>query len=387
MDYMERALSLARLALGSTSPNPAVGAVITKDGVIIGEGYTQPPGAAHAEIVAIEQAGKESRGATMYITLEPCCHFGRTPPCTEAIIEGGIAEVHIATLDPNPLVSGRGKAALDDAGIKTELGEREEDARELNEAYIKFITTGFPFVTIKFAMSLDGKVATGTGDSKWISGEESREYVHRLRRVVDAIMVGVNTILVDDPRLTVRYGLEQAGEREGMVADGGVQEKPIRVVADSKARTPPMAQVFKQPGRTIVGVTSVAPLSNIKELEKAGAEVLEIPSREALVDVEALLAELGKREITSVLVEGGGTLLGSFLEVFKVHEKCLVDKVIAFIAPVIIGGREAKLAVAGKGAERMTDALRLSRIKVERFGDDIMICGYTDEEKDVYRNR
>lgn len=374
MDYMERALSLARLALGSTSPNPAVGAVIAKDGVIIGEGYTQPPGAAHAEIVAIKQAREDVRGATMYVTLEPCCHFGRTPPCTQAIIEGGIAEVHIATLDPNPLVSGRGRAALDDAGIKTVLGEREEEARELNEAYIKFITTGLPFVTVKFAMSLDGKIATKTGDSKWISGEESREYVHRLRRVADAIMVGVNTIIDDDPRLTARHGVEQAG----------VQEKPIRVVVDSKARTPPTAQVFKQPGRTIVAVTTAAPPSNMKELEKAGAEVLELPSREALVDLEALLAELGKREITSVLVEGGGMLLGSF---FELHEKCLVDKIIAFIAPVIIGGRDAKLAVGGKGAERITDALRLSRVKVERFGDDMMICGYTGEEKDVYRNR
>jgi diaminohydroxyphosphoribosylaminopyrimidine deaminase/5-amino-6-(5-phosphoribosylamino)uracil reductase len=375
MDYMERALSLARLALGSTSPNPAVGAVITKDGVIIGEGYTQPPGAAHAEIVAMKQAGEESRGATMYVTLEPCCHFGRTPPCTQAIIKGGIAEVHIATLDPNPLVSSRGKASLDDAGIKTELGEREEEARELNEAYIKFITTGLPFVTVKFAMSLDGKIATRTGDSKWISGEESREYVHQLRRVADAIMVGVNTILDDDPRLTARHGLEQAGEREGILVEGGVQKKPIRVVVDSKARTPSTAQVFKQPGRTIVAVTTAAPPSNIKELAKAGAEVLELPSREGLVDVEALLAELGKREMTSVLVEGGGTLLGSF---FELHEKYLVDKVITFIAPVIIGGRDAKLAVGGKGAERITDALRLSRVKVERFGDDMMICGYIE---------
>ena len=365
MDYMERALTLARLALGSTSPNPAVGAVITKDGVIIGEGYTQPPGADHAEIVAMKQAGEESRGATMYVTLEPCCHFGRTPPCTQAIIEGGIAEVHIATLDPNPLVSSRGKASLDDAGIKTELGEREEEARELNEAYIKFITTGLPFVTVKFAMSLDGKIATRTGDSKWISGEESREYVHQLRRVADAIMVGVNTILVDDPQLTARHGLEQAG----------MQEKPIRVVVDSKAHTPPTAQVFKQPGRTIVAVTLAAPPSNIKVLEKAGAEVLELPSREALVDLEALLVELGKREITSVVVEGGGTLLGSF---FQLYEKYLVDKVIAFIAPVIIGGRDAKLAVGGKGAERITDALHLNRVKVERFGDDMMICGYIE---------
>lgn len=377
MDYMERALSLARLARGSTSPNPAVGAVIAKNGVIIGEGYTQPPGAAHAEIVAIRQAGEESRGATMYVTLEPCCHFGRTPPCTHAIIEGGIAEVHIATLDPNPLVSGRGRASLDDASVKTVLGEREEEACELNEDYIKFVTTGLPFVTVKFAMSLDGKIATETGDSKWISGDEARAYVHQLRRVADAIIVGVNTIFLDDPRLTARNSLEQAV----------VQEKPIRVIVDSKARTPPPAQVFKQPGRTLVAVTSAAPLSNIKELEKAGAEVLEFPSHDGLVDLEALLAGLGKREITSVLVEGGGTLLGSFFELFKFHKKCLVDKVITFIAPMIIGGWDAKLAVGGKGAEGIADALRLSRVKIERFGDDIMICGYTGEEKYVYRDR
>lgn len=361
MDYMERALSLARLALGSSSPNPAVGAVIAKDGVIIGEGYTQPPGSAHAEVAALRQAGEKSRGATMYVTLEPCCHFGRTPPCTQAIIEEGIAEVHIATLDPNPLVSGRGKAMLEGAGIKTCLGEHEEEARELNEAYIKFITTGLPVVTVKFAMSLDGKLATGTGDSRWISGEESRQFVHRLRWAADAIMVGVNTILADDPMLTVRgEGGEERGERK----------KPLRVIVDSKARTPPTARVFSEPGITIVATTSAAEPARVKKLEEAGAEVLELPSREGLVDLEELLAELGRREITSVLVEGGSTLLGSFFD------QGLVDKVVAFIAPVILGGKEAKLAVAGRGANEIAQALRLSHVKVERCGDDVMICGY-----------
>ena len=359
MDFMERALSLARLAIGSTSPNPAVGAVIARDGVIIGEGYTQPPGSAHAEVVALEQAGERSRGATMYVTLEPCCHFGRTPPCARAIIEGGIAEVHIATLDPNPLVSGRGKAVLDDAGIKTRLGEREEEARGLNEAYIKFITTGVPFVTVKFAVSLDGKISTATGDSRWISGEESREYVHRLRRAADAIMVGVNTILADDPMLTARDGLE-----------GGKRKNPIRVIVDSKARTPPTARVLKEPGVTIVAITAIAPSAQEKRLREAGAEVLELPLRAGLVDLEELLAELGRREITSVLVEGGGTLLGSFFD------QGLVDKVVAFIAPVIIGGTEARLAVGGGGAQRIAQALRLSRVRVERVGDDVMITGY-----------
>jgi diaminohydroxyphosphoribosylaminopyrimidine deaminase/5-amino-6-(5-phosphoribosylamino)uracil reductase len=366
MDYMERALSLARLALGSSSPNPAVGAVIAKDGVVIGEGYTQPPGSAHAEVVALKQAGERSRGATMYVTLEPCCHFGRTPPCTQAIIKGSISEVHIATLDPNPLVCGRGKAALDAAGIRTRLGERGEEASELNEAYIKFITTGLPFVTAKFAMSLDGKIATRTGDSRWISGEDSREYVHQLRRAADAIMVGVNTVLADNPRLTARDRLEHGGEIRN----------PIRVIVDSKARTPPTAQAFKQPGKIIVATTPLAPTARIKKLKEAGAEVLELPSfspDEGMVELGELLKELGRREITSVLVEGGGTLLGSLFE------GGMVDKVIAFIAPVIIGGAEARLAVGGGGAERITDALRLSHVKVERFGDDVMMCGYIGE--------
>jgi len=360
MDHMERALSLARLALGISSPNPAVGAVIAKDSVVIGEGYTQPPGSAHAEVVALRQAGDKARGATMYVTLEPCCHFGRTPPCTKAIIESGIAEVHIATLDPNPLVSGRGKEKLEAAGIKTRLGEHEEEARQLNEAYIKFITTGLPFVTAKFAMSLDGKIATRKGDSRWISGEESRGYLHTLRQTVGAVMVGVNTVIADDPQLTARG-------KDGWPLD----RQPLRVIVDSEARTPPKARAFAEPGKTIVATTPAAPSSRTKKLEKAGGELLELPSRDGLVDLGELFKELGRREITSVLVEGGGTLLGSLFE------QGLVDKVIAFIAPLIIGGQEAKLAIGGRGAERIAEATRLSRVKVERFGDDVMISGYS----------
>jgi len=212
---------------------------------------------------------------------------------------------------------------------------------------------------VKFAVSLDGKIATATGDSKWISGEESREYVHRLRRAADAIMVGVNTILADDPMLTARDGLE-----------GGKRKNPIRVIVDSKARTPPTARVLKEPGVTIVAITAIAPSAQEKRLREAGAEVLELPLRAGLVDLEELLAELGRREITGVLVEGGGTLLGSFFD------QGLVDKVVAFIAPVIIGGTEARLAVGGGGAQRIAQALRLSRVRVERVGDDVMITGY-----------
>ena len=359
MGYMERALSLARLALGKVSPNPAVGAVIVRDGAIIAEGYTQPPGSAHAEVVALRQAGDGARGATMYVTLEPCCHFGRTPPCTQAIIASGIAEVHMATLDPNPQVSGRGKAELEAVGIKTSLGEHEEEARQLNEAYIKFITTGLPFVTAKFAMSLDGKIATRTGDSRWISGQESREYVHRLRQAVDAIIVAVNTVLADDPQLTAR-------DEQGRP----LARQPLRVIVDSEARTPVTARLFGEPGTTMVATTSAAPRAKVREFQEVGAEVVELTSKEGLVNLEELLRELGRRGSISVMVEGGSTLFASLFE------QGLVNKVIAFIAPMIIGGRRAKMAVAGEGVERIDHALRLNRVTVERLGDDVMMSGY-----------
>mgnify|MGYP001078325239 CR=1 FL=1 len=360
MDYMAHALSLARLALGNTSPNPAVGAVIVKDGAIVGEGYTQPPGFAHAEVMALNEAGERARGATMYVTLEPCCHFGRTPPCTKAIIDSGIAEVHIATIDPNPLVSGKGKDELEKARIKTSLGEHEEEARELNEAYIKFITAGLPFVTVKFAMSLDGKIATRNGDSKWISSEESRGYVHRLRKISDAIMVGVNTVIIDDPQLTARVG-------------GEIERQPLRVIVDSQGRTPLNARVFQSPGRALLAVGESIAQDRVRQLEEAGAEVMRLPSRDGLVDIEELLRALGRMEITSVLVEGGGTLLGSFFDLR------LVDKVFAFISPIIIGGEKAKVVAGGKGIDKISQALCLSRVRVERFGQDVMVSGYVEK--------
>ncbi|MFH1484822.1 MAG: bifunctional diaminohydroxyphosphoribosylaminopyrimidine deaminase/5-amino-6-(5-phosphoribosylamino)uracil reductase RibD [Chloroflexota bacterium] len=356
MDYMLRALSLARQVLGKTSPNPAVGAVIVKDGVTIGEGHTQPPGLWHAEVMALRQAGKGARGATMYVSLEPCCHFGRTPPCTQAIIEAGIAEVHMATLDPNPLVSGKGKAGLEAAGIRTQLGEHEAEARELNEAYFKFITTHLPFVTVKFAMSLDGKIATRGGESKWITGEEARRYAHSLREMVDAIMVGVNTVLADDPQLTAP----------------GSERQPLRVIVDSGARTPPTARLLQMPGKTLIAVTEAAESGKIEGLKQAGAEVVALPERQRLVELGELLRLLGLRDITSLLVEGGGTLLGSFFDLR------LVDKVLAFVAPVIIGGEEAKPAVGGAGAEWLGQALRLSRMRMERLGEDVLMSGYPE---------
>jgi diaminohydroxyphosphoribosylaminopyrimidine deaminase/5-amino-6-(5-phosphoribosylamino)uracil reductase len=359
MDYMERALSLARMAVGNTSPNPAVGAVIVKDELIVGEGYTQPSGSDHAEIVALKQAGDSSKGATMYVTLEPCCFTGRTPPCTEAIIERGIAEVHIATLDPNPKVAGGGRDELKDAGIGVVVGEREEEARELNEAYFKYITTGQPFVTVKFAVSLDGKIATWSGDSHWISCEESRKFIHGLRRASDAVMIGVNTVILDDPRLTAR--------------DKPQEKYPLRVIVDSKLRTPPTARVFSEPGKTIVAAATGVDLDTVKELEEAGAEVLQLKPWRTLVDLNDLLEELGRRGITSILVEGGSTLLGSLFD------GGMVDKVVAFIATVIIGGEDAKSAVGGQGANRIGQALQLRDIKIERCGKDVMVIGYLDE--------
>lgn len=363
MSYMERALCLARLALGQSSPNPAVGAVIVKNNSIVGEGFTQPPGFDHAEIVALKQAGEDARDATMYVSLEPCCHFGRTPPCTDSIIKAGISEVHMAIVDPNPKVNGKGKNQLESAGIKTVAGEREEQAKELNEAYLKYITAKLPFVTVKFAMSLDGKIAASSGDSKWISSSESRRYVHNLRNSVDAIMVGVNTVIVDNPQLTARIGKE-----------GGITgRQPMRVIVDTSGRTPLDSYVFKVKGKTLIAASDGIDRNKVKAFMKAGAQVLELPAKNGRVDLTMLLTELGKHEITSLLVEGGGTLIGSLFD-----EGC-IDKVIAFVAPKVIGGENAKTPVEGKGMSRISEAISLKRVRVEKFGDDILITGYTRE--------
>lgn len=360
MEYMKQALSLARLALGQVSPNPAVGAIIVKDGEAVGQGYTQPPGLAHAEIMALKQAGEKARGAVMYVTLEPCCHYGRTPPCTKAIIAAGISEVHIAMLDPNPLVAGRGADELEREGIRTFVGELEDKAREISEAYIKYITTKMPFITAKFAISLDGKIATKSGDSEWISGVESRKYVHYLRYTTDAIMVGANTVIADNPRLTCRY----AGR------GGETKKQPLRVIVDGRGRISPDAQVFSEPGRTLLALGKSVGVAKKAAFSRVGAEILELPSEAGLLDLKSLLRALGEREITSVLVEGGGILLGSLFD------QRLVDKVIAFITPIIIGGAEAKVAVAGNGVDRIAGAINLERVSLERFGEDFMISGY-----------
>jgi diaminohydroxyphosphoribosylaminopyrimidine deaminase/5-amino-6-(5-phosphoribosylamino)uracil reductase len=361
MDYMEQAIALARLAMGQVSPNPAVGAVIVNKGITVGQGFTQPPGSWHAEIMALQQAQEKARGGVLYVTLEPCCHYGRTPPCTRAVVASGIKEVHLATIDPNPVVAGKGKAELERNGIKTQVGEHETQAKEIIEAYSKYITTGMPFVIAKFAVSLDGKIATRTGDSKWITGEEARRVAHNLRYTADAVMAGVNTIIADDPQLTIRCGGGKGG---------AMKKQPLRIIVDGRGRTPPSARIFKEIGKTLLTTGRGLPENTLKSLSATGAEIMEFPGQDNSVDLTALFKNLGGRGVTSVLVEGGGILLGSLFDAG------LVDKVIAFIAPVVIGGAEAKTAVAGGGAARILDARRLERVTSEKIGDDIMVSGY-----------
>lgn len=360
--YMECALSLARLAMGYTSPNPAVGAAVVKDGLVVGMGYTQPAGSEHAEVMALRQAGDKAQGATMYVTLEPCSHYGRTPPCTQAIIAAGISEVYIALLDPNPVVSGRGIGMLNEGGVKTHIGMCQREAYEINEAYIKHITTGLPFVIAKFAMSLDGKIATKTGDSKWITKEEARKYAHALRYTVDAIMVGINTIVADNPHLTAKG----CGGRGGI---GKIQ--PLRLVVDSKGRVPLNAHIFEPPGEVMLAVAAPFDSEKKRKLVQAGAEVLELPAREGSVDIVELLKLLGRREIVTILVEGGGKLLGSLFDSRS------VDKVLAFISPIILGGCEA-VSVGGNGVDNIARALCLSRVNIKSLGNDVLVTGYTE---------
>ena len=361
---MARALNLAARARGRTSPNPLVGAVLVKDGEIVGQGFHPRAGEPHAEIFALRQAGERARGATLYINLEPCCHYGRTPPCTEALIRAGVAEVRMAMEDPNPLVHGKGRAALEAAGIRTFVGDHEAQAHQLNEAFVKYITTGRPFVTVKFAMSLDGKIATSTGESRWITGEAARRRVHELRDVSDAICVGVNTVLADNPRLTTRL-------------DKPDVEHPLRVILDSQGRAPLAARVFDPAllGKTIVATTQAMPARHRATLEVQGVEAWVLPSDDqGRVDLAALLDRLGERELTSLLVEGGGSVLASFFE------RRLVDKVMAFVAPLIIGGQDAPTPVKGAGVSRLADALRLERVSVERVGEDVLVVGYSSNE-------
>ena len=362
---MDRALELARGVLGGVSPNPAVGCVILKDGVVVGEGANDPPGGPHAEIVALRQAGDRARGGVMYVTLEPCSHHGRTPPCADAVAEAGLTAVHAAVRDPNSLVAGKGVERLRAAGIEVIEGEGEKEARRVNEAFMKWVTTDLPFVYVKFAMSLDGKIATTAGDSRWITGERARAEAHRLRGLVDAVMVGARTARIDDPRLTARGG---SGEGEANA------RQPLRVVVDSKASLSSTARMLGEPGGTLVAATDGAPEAAGRALTEAGAEVETFEAAPGGgVDLEALLRRLAKRDVTSVLVEGGGGLIGSLLDAR------IVDKVIAFVAPVLVGGADAPTPAAGAGVERIADALRLRGVETSVLDGDVMITGYAGQ--------
>ncbi len=357
--FMRRALELAAKARGRTSPNPMVGAVIVKDGEIVGEGYHKKPGTPHAEIHAIEQAKDKSKAAQLYVTLEPCCHWGRTPPCTKAIIQSGISSVVMAMFDPFSQVSGKGKAELEEHGITVQSGLLEAEARKLNESYIKYVTTSMPFVILKTAMSLDGKIATSTGESKWITSALSRQKVHEIRDEVDAILVGIGTVNHDNPSLTTRLENKQ-----------GID--PIRIVVDSKARISPEAKVLNlnSPAATLIATTEKAPPEKIAQLQARDAEVIVTPELDGKVCLKALMKKLGERKITSLLIEGGGEINASALK------EGIVDKVMVFIAPKLIGGKTAPGPIGGAGIEQLSRAVLFRDIQVSQIGEDILIEGY-----------
>lgn len=348
--FMREALRIARNAEGRTSPNPLVGAVIVKDGRIIAEGWHRRAGTPHAEIHALNMAGALAEGSTLYVTLEPCSHFGRTPPCANKIVEAKVARVVVAMADPNPLVAGRGIEILKAAGIAVDVGLLEADARRLNEIFIKYITRKMPFVAAKFACSLDGKIATATGESQWISCAESRNFVHKLRDLHDGIMAGVGTVLADNPSLTARI-------------DGG--KNPVPIIVDSLARTPPDFKIVHE--GTIFAVSERAPAERLAALKSRGVEVIVAGAEE--VDLKMLMGELARREITSILLEGGGTLN------FSMIRAGLVDKIYAFIAPKIIGGKNALTPVEGAGFANLEDAVQLENLHAEKIGADILISG------------
>ena len=359
-DYMQIALNLAQRARGFTSPNPMVGALVVKNNKITGQGYHVKAGTPHAEIYALNEAGENAPGATLYVTLEPCCHQGRTEPCTKAILNSGVERVVVAMVDPNPLVKGKGIRCLKEGGLRVTVGVLEKEARCLNEAFIKYIITRMPFVFLKAAMSLDGKIATRTGESKWITGPEARKYSHQLRNWYDAILVGVNTILRDDPALTARLPEEET-------------KNPVRIVVDSQARTPLDARVVTSAKETptFIAVTKAAPADKISGLEKMGVEVLPVKANHnGRVDLKDLMLELGRREITSVLIEGGGEVHSSALKAG------IADKIGWFIAPLIIGGQGAPGPVGGEGVAAIKEAISLKQIAVKKCGRDIFVEGY-----------
>lgn len=359
---MRRALHLA--TKGFTPPNPMVGCVIVKNGVVVGEGYHPFAGQPHAEVFALRAAGERAQGATAYVTLEPCSHWGRTPPCADALIAARVARVVAATQDDNPKVGGQGLEKLRQAGIAVTVGVEEAEARRLNEAFFHYHRTGTPFLTLKAAMTLDGKIATRTGDSQWITGEAARRYVHRLRAQSGAVMVGIGTLLADDAQLNARL--------PGVV----LPRQPLRIVVDSHLRTPPSAKAVclarEQPETLplLIATTETASRDAEARLTQPGVEVVRLPAETTgRVDLTALLASLGRRQVISVLVEGGGELNAALLAAQQAH------KALFFLAPKLIGGREAPTPIEGFGRARMAEAVAVEAPRLHRFRQDFAIEG------------
>jgi diaminohydroxyphosphoribosylaminopyrimidine deaminase/5-amino-6-(5-phosphoribosylamino)uracil reductase len=352
---MRLALEEAAKGLGRTSPNPVVGAVLVKGGRIIARGYHRRAGTAHAEVVALEAAGAKARGADLYTTLEPCDHYGRTPPCSQAILDAGVRRVIVASSDPNPKVNGKGMARLRRAGVEVLTGVLQEEADKLNRPFFKAVSTGLPYVTLKAAVTLDGKLATATGDSRWVTGEQARAWVHRLRDQVDVILVGANTVRKDNPQLTTRLP-------EGKGKD------PVRVVVDSHLRLSPKLTVFTQrsPARTVVATLGDPTGRKAKRLMATGAEVWRLPGKDGRVDLEALLRRLAKEGLNHVLVEGGAEVYGSLLR------EELADELLLFVAPKLIGGEG--LSWSGSlGVKQMARALTVRALSFEQVGEDLLL--------------
>lgn len=360
--YMRLAMQLAGNAIGRTSPNPLVGAVIVKDNRVVGCGWHRKAGTPHAEVHALNQAGELAQGADVYVTLEPCAHYGKTPPCAKALVEAKVKNVYGGLLDVNPKVAGKGFKILEDAGIHVEYGFLQDELRKQNEVFFKWIEHKKPFIVLKAAMTLDGKIATATGQSKWITNETSRVYGYKLRDIYDGIMVGINTVIEDNPMLTARV-------------DGG--KNPIRIVVDSSLKIDINANVVQdKSAKTIVATTDKADKDKILKLQAQDVDVIVVDKDENdKVDIEKLLDILGQQNICSILVEGGATLSGSFVA------KKLVDKVYFFIAPKIVGGKEAKTPVAGTGILNLQEALALKDIQIEKLEEDILIIGRVDKDK------
>jgi diaminohydroxyphosphoribosylaminopyrimidine deaminase/5-amino-6-(5-phosphoribosylamino)uracil reductase len=358
--FMREALRLAKSAEGRTSPDPLVGAVLVKDNRIISTGYHAEVTTPHAEAWAIEKAGEAARGATLYVNLEPCCFFEtkNNPPCTQTIIKSGIKKVIAAMEDPNPSVAGKGFAELREAGVEVEVGLLEEEAKKLNEVFIKYITTGRPFVILKTAMSLDGKIATRTGESFWITGLEARRRAHHLRNIVDAVLVGIHTIIKDNPELTVR-------EIEGKI------KNPKKIILDPKANLPLSSKVLRiEPQNTIIIVSEKAPKGRMEKIKAKKAQILELKIKNGIFPMDRMMKELGKRQLTSILIEGGGNTNAYALSAG------IVDKVNFFISPKFIGGEGSPTPVEGEGVDSLAKAIKLKDVSAVKIGEDFLLEGY-----------